>query len=300
MAKKMSISAIDTFAECPRLYKHQYIDRRFRFSNQHFIFGTFGHKLIENILDGMKDKDIHNYVREEAKKGKMAEALKALKVTDIHKLAATYIEDIRTFIKDYTVVSIEVYVEDDDNRGVIDAILIDKTNNELIICDWKFTNYFKGVVEIEDNLQLFMYGKLLTKVPNINEILEQYSIKKISLAYFSLTKVVAPEPKLLKSGKLSKAFDKNMTYDSFMKAITDNDLKVEDYEPHLNELRGNKPNTFLFTKRLLTNNMLVDKVKEIENWNKNINFAIDNNSFPIRNAWACKNCDIEKFCKNYE
>ena len=306
MSRKISVSAISTYMECPRKYKFQYIDRRYRPSNEHFVFGTLGHKILEYIGMGLDDEVIYQTVASEQERRSVQEALSTLRITNLEALTKEYIKKLRDFLTDYEIITTEIKLEDKDNVGVIDLIAVDPDDYKLLILDYKFTNYAKKDDDIRDNLQLFMYAKLMNHMKGINAILKKYDIDNIYLGYFSLAKIESGPPKKLASGKLSKANDKRVTYETFLQVIEDNDLNRSDYADHLNKLKYKNIEQINFVEIKLTRNELEDKIKEIEAWTKIIKYATKNDLFPGREAFHCtkggfggKPCPIYKQCKNH-
>lgn len=295
--KNLSVSAIDNYSACPLKFKYQNIEYRYRVSNEHFIFGTFGHRIVEMIVDGLDDDIINVFIETEIEKTSIQNALETLKISDPKKLAQKYISMVRGFLKDYDLIGSEIKARDEENNGIIDCLLA--RDGKLLILDWKFTNYMKNEDDITGNLQLYMYAKLLESLPNINEIIKKYKIKQIYLGYFSLSKAQPTLPKKLASGKLSKAADKRVTYDTYMEAIKEYGLDTADYQEHLDKLKNKQENDFInFVEYKVSRDDLENKIKEIRDYNAIINFSIQNNHFPGRNSFTCGNCDIVQFCKN--
>lgn len=299
MSKQISVSAINTFADCPKKYKFQYIDRIYRPSNEHFVFGIFGHKILEFIGMGLSDEEIITNMEIDIESHPMQLALEKFKITDVYELMHNYITILRGFLKKYVVISTETKIRDDENVGVIDLIVVEPKKHKLLIVDYKFTKYPKNESDIENNLQLYMYAKLLNSMDGIEDIIEKYNIRHVHVGYLSLSKTQTQEPKMLKSGKLSKAKNDAITYDSFLEAIKKHDLDVADYEDHLEKLKAKSNNSIDFVEMKLHKNDLEEKLKDIHSWTKLIQYATENNYFPGRDAWNCSKCDIMKQCKNH-
>ena len=308
MTKKssISVSGIDTFAECPRKYKFNYVDRIYRKSNENFIFGTLGHKVMEFIGMGLEDDIILDYVKHSAQYSGAALALKTLKITNVEALVKTYIKEHRKFLEKYEVIQTEIKIRWKNLVGVIDLIAVEKGTGKLLILDYKFSNYAKSDTDISDNLQLYMYAHLLNHMKGIKKILKKYNIKTVYLGYFTLSKIELGMPKKLASGALSKAKDKRVTYETYLEAIELYGLNRTDYEGHLHKLSLQSNSAVSFIEMKLTTSELDEKIEEINSWVKLIEFAIKNNTFPGRNAFHCHNsgfrndgCPIKNECKNH-
>lgn len=301
MNKHISISAIEVYADCPRKYKFQYIDRIYRPSNEHFVFGTLGHRVAEMVGLGIESDVIYDYV-ENAKYLKSIQlALETLKITNPLALVKNYVSALKKFLRGYTLVGTEIKIRDKDNVGVIDLIAVDKEARKLLILDYKFSNHMKTETDIVDNHQLYMYAKLINSMPDIKKIIKKYNIKHIYLGYVTLSKVEAAMPKRLVKGNLSKSkADKAVTYGTFVKAIEHYGLDRSEYEEHLQYLIHKSNASFGFTEIKLTKADFDEKEKEIQSWTKLIRFAVKNNHFPGRNAVHCNNGDFNKKCGIYK
>jgi hypothetical protein len=296
--RKISITGIENFADCPKKYKYRYVDRRYRLSNEHTIFGVVGHKVMQYVGMGLKDDIIYTYIDQELERESVKRALTKLKITNLRALVNDYIYQAHELLSRYIIIRTEVFIEDEDNIGVIDVVAVDVEEQELLLLDYKFSKYIKDEDYILDELQLYMYSKLLNSMPNIKDIIKKYKIRKVSLGYYTLSKKETQIPKKLVSGKLSKAKNDAVTYDSFMEAITLYGLDSEDYKEHLEGLKEVSDDVIRFAKMKLSRGELEEKLKEIEMWNKIITFCVENDLFPGRNSWNCKGCEIKKQCKS--
>ena len=299
--KHISISAIEVFADCPRKYKFQYVDRIYRPSNEHFVFGTLGHKVAEMVGMGIESDVIYNYVDHVKDLKSIQLALTTLKITNPLVLVKNYVSALKKFLRGYTLVGTEIKIRDKDNVGVIDLIAVDPELRKLLILDYKFSNHMKTETDIVDNHQLYMYAKLINAMPDIKKIIKKYNIKHVYLGYVTLSKIEAAMPKRLVKGNLSKSkADKAVTYGTFMKAIELYELDKNDYTDHLNYLIHKTNASFGFTEVKLTKADLDEKVAQIESWTKLVRFAVKNNHFPGRNAVHCNNGDFNKKCGIYK
>jgi CRISPR/Cas system-associated exonuclease Cas4 (RecB family) len=300
MNRKVSVSAIETFASCPRKYWLQYIQGIPMPSNEHLVFGSIAHRVLEYITIGATNESIYEMlsIYKERKAFKMA--LEALKIENVDQIVKRYIETLRNFLIKYTVISSETKLSDDENVGVIDLIAVDEVNRKLLIIDYKFTNYAKTEDDIDNNIQLYMYAKLINQYEGIEDILKKYKIKEIAVGYLSFDKIEPKSPKVLASGKLSKAKDKYVTYETYLKAIEDNKLNIEDYQDHLDKLQNqtDEDDDYGFVEKKLVKNDFEEKLKDIKSWTQLINYAVENDLFPGRDSYTCSQCNMNKICKN--
>jgi|LGOV01.1.fsa_nt_gb hypothetical protein len=299
--KHISISAIEVFADCPRKYKFQYVDRIYRPSNEHFVFGTLGHRVAEMVGLEINSEVIYDYVEHAKYMSSIQLALETLKITNPLVLVKNYVSALKKFLRNYTLIGTEIKIRDKDNVGVIDLIAVNEEERKLLILDYKFSNHMKTETDIVDNHQLYMYAKLLNSMPDIKKIIKKYNIKHIYLGYVTLSKIEAAMPKRLVKGNLSQSkADKAVTYGTFMKAIELYELDKNDYTDHLNYLMHKTNASFGFTEVKVTKADLDEKIAQIESWTKLVRFAIKNNHFPGRNAVHCNNGDFNKKCGIYK
>jgi len=115
-------------------------------------------------------------------------------------------------------------------RGILDLIVQDETG-ELWLVDHKFTSidldkYEDGLV-LDEQANYYLWA--------LRELLQVDGIAGI---IFNLVKTKAPTiPKVLKAGGLSKAKNIDTDYDTYVKAIKDNNLDAEDYRDILEHIK---------------------------------------------------------------
>ena len=130
LMKKISHSEITTYLECQKKWQLQY-EQNITISNPHFKFGEMAHKVLEtrNIPNETLYPELKEY----------------FDISNWHNYFTHILNELDKFLKDYEVVGREVFVENEQIKGVIDLVLKDK-NNHYVICDYKFSNTINLIV----------------------------------------------------------------------------------------------------------------------------------------------------------
>ena len=180
LMKKISHSEITTYLECQKKWQLQY-EQNITISNPHFKFGEMAHKVLEtrNIPNETLYPELKEY----------------FDISNWHNYFTHILNELDKFLKDYEVVGREVFVENEQIKGVIDLVLKDE-NNHYVICDYKFSNTIKDYVDLSLDEQMYIYALLYSSINNI-------PIENISICYISIPKKDIREPRILSNGKLS-------------------------------------------------------------------------------------------------
>lgn len=151
-----SKSKINTFLQCPRQFKYQYIDNIVSEPNEYMQLGLVVHSIAETI-----GKKIQNHT---------------LNIENIHDVLCheyndddydlmPHLESLSSFFIDvlnngYTIFSIEERISNatDHFRGIIDIVLEDQ-NGDLIVFDYKTSKKTKPITKYR--LELCIYKNLL-------------------------------------------------------------------------------------------------------------------------------------------
>ena len=187
---KVSFSQYSTYSTCPRMYKHQYIDKLGESSaNIHTIFGTSVHFVIQHYLSvfyGVSkkqanelnlDKMLLNSLREEftKEKEKMSEGAPCTQLEleeffgDGRRILEWFVKHIeKLYTKSgYELVAIEMPLNYEIKPGVhfiafIDIVLREIGSGEIIIIDLKTSTNGWNKYQKEDkikNAQILIYKK---------------------------------------------------------------------------------------------------------------------------------------------
>ena len=187
---RVSFSQYSTFSTCPRMYKHQYIDKLGESSaNIHTIFGTSVHFVIQHYLSvfyGVSkkqanelnlDKMLLNSLREEfvKEKEKMSEGAPCTQLEleeffgDGRRILEWFVKHIeKLYTKSgYELVAIEMPLNYEIKAGVhfiafIDIVLREIGSGEIIIIDLKTSTNGWNKYQKEDkikNAQILIYKK---------------------------------------------------------------------------------------------------------------------------------------------
>jgi hypothetical protein len=244
---KVSFSQYSTYSTCPRMYKHQYIDKLGESSaNIHTIFGTAMHEVIQHYLSvfyGVSKKqanelNLDKMLLEKLKteflteKEKMSEGTPCTQLEleeffgDGRRILEWFVKHIEKFYtkSGYELVAIEMPLNYEIKTGVhfiafIDIVLREIGSGEIIIIDLKTSTNGWNKYQKEDkikNAQILIYKKFysdLFGVPMQN-IKVEFQIMKRKL----MEDAPYPIPRISKhippNGKPSvmKAYDEFMGF----------------------------------------------------------------------------------------
>ena len=136
----VSFSKISKFLECPRKYDLHY-NKRIRPTERstYFTFGTYFHKVIENIIT--KNQTLEEIIEEYSQQ----EGIEEIDVVKFEVLAHAFIEEYKDFFNNFDVIEIEhnatlKIFEDLELNLIIDLVLKHKITQKIYIIDHKTTS----------------------------------------------------------------------------------------------------------------------------------------------------------------
>lgn len=269
MNKTTSHSEISTYLECQQKWYLQY-HKGIKFDNIHLQFGSMGHKALETRV--IPDELLYPELKE------------AFGISSWQNYFTPIFKEIDDYFKDYELLYSELGVENEIIRGVIDCVWKHKTNGRYLITDYKFSNTDKGQEDVLLDEQMYIYAVLLAVKLNI-------PLEQIDIGYINIPKKEMDNPRVLKSGALSKDKAQNVTYDKYVEKINELGLKIEDYEDFLSEIQGKKlisiqPQPINIDMALRIMNNIDNVVKDMQK-----GYVLEKCSF------QCKKCDYIQYCK---
>lgn len=244
---KVSFSQYSTFSTCPRMYKHQYIDKLSESSaNIHTIFGTSVHFVIQHYLSvfyGVSkkqanelnlDKMLLGSLRDEfvKEKEKMSEGTPCTQLEleeflgDGRRILEWFVKHIdKLYTKTgYELVGIEVPLNYEIKPGVhfiafVDIILREIGSGEIVIIDLKTSTSGWNKYQKEDkikNAQILIYKKFYSDLFGIpmTKIRVEFQIMKRKLPEDSPYPIPRISKHVPANGKPSvmKAYDEFMEF----------------------------------------------------------------------------------------
>jgi len=229
-------SEITDFQRCPKRYNYGWIQNlEPKVQNEKLTLGSAIHKFLETWYMSRRFKEaieeMRNYIDDVVMNSDMEQVV----IDEMIELAqGICLNYHRTYGDDsnWTVLAVEKQfnVEFDDGTvytGTIDLIVEDEDGHVWFV-DHKTT------------ISLDIYDKNSDMDRQISRYwwaLEQLGYNVHGFIYNIVLKDVPVEPKVLKSGALSKDKSQKTTFELYMKAIEDNNLKVSDYEDFLQQLK---------------------------------------------------------------
>ena len=260
---KVSFSQYSTFSTCPRMYKHQYIDKLGESSsNIHTIFGTACHEVIQHYLSvfyGVSkkqagelnlDKMLLESMRKEFVKEneKMSEGTPCTQLEleeffgDGRRIIEWFVKHVdKLYTKSgYELVGIEVPLNYEIKPGVhfiafVDIILREIGSGEIVIIDLKTSTSGWNKYQKEDkikNAQILIYKKFysdLFAIP-MQKIRVEFQIMKRKLSEDSPYPIPRISKHIPANGKPSvmKAYDEFMVFiDTVFDEVGDRRLNIE-------------------------------------------------------------------------
>lgn len=268
--KKTSHSAITTYLDCQKkwdlIYNHGLEQKSI-----HFEFGSMAHKVMETrvIPDELLYPELKEY----------------FKINSWHNYFSNVLGCIDSFMSGmgYRLVGKEVPVEDDNLRGVIDAVWYNDERGKTLITDYKFSTGSKGYNELMVDEQMYIYALLYHKATGV-------ALTEIETGYINIPKQELNEPRVLKNGTLSKDKAQYTTVEKYLNKIKDLGLNVDDYADILEEL-ANKPYVQISIEPL--------DLTRLEKVFGNIDNVIKDMSKGYvleKNSYMCTKCDFYDYC----
>lgn len=235
---KVSNSRINCWRKCHNKHFYQYVMKiEKKRKNINLTVGKLFHDCTESIYEG---KSVNKIIKKYRKHlATLMEEERVLYEEGID-LAEGMIKNYMNKYKDesdYETIGVEIKLEYEVAKGILFVGYIDKIINDgkLAIMEHKTCKTIPDEAVRVSDIQTLLYARGMEEcgMGKPKEIIWDYSRKKLPNI-----------PTLLKSGKgLSIAKNIDTTYKVYLKAITDNKLKVSDYREILKNLK-NKPDTF--------------------------------------------------------
>lgn len=267
--KYKSFSEISTYLECQRLWYLQYVLGH-QISGPHLTFGSMAHKVLETRE--IPDETLYPELKE------------FFNIQNWNKYFTNVFKALDEYFEDYELIEKEIKINNGILVGVIDSVWKHKVTGRYLIVDYKFATREKTLEELNFSEQLHIYGLLFYQNYHI-------PLDNIDVAYISIPKTDLDEPRVLKSGQLSKDKSQNVTYDSYLNKIEELGLNKDDYEDILIELVNRK----LLSINLTSINMdfLTKTLKNIEN----VIIDMDKGYILEKFNHQCKYCSCKDICK---
>ena len=268
--KKTSHSAITTYLDCQKKWDLIY-NHGLKQTSPHFEFGSMAHKVMETriIPDELMYPELKDFFR----------------ITSWYNYFTNILNNIDEYMgkEQYTLVGKEVPVEDDNLKGVIDAVWFNEHTGKTLITDYKFSTGSKGYNELVVDEQMYIYAFLYHKATSI-------PLENIETGYINIPKQELDEPRVLRNGTLSKDKSQYTTKEMYLNKIKDLGLNVADYQDVLDALDG-RPYLQITIEPL--NLLKLEKVfMNIDNVIKDMGkgYVLEKNSY------ICTKCEFYDYC----
>lgn len=269
MRKKVSHSEITTYLDCQKKWELQYL-KGLKVDNIHFQFGTMAHKVMETRQ--IPDEELYPHLKE------------AFGISSWKNYFESIFDELDDRMAEYEIVHQEYKVESDDMVGVIDVVWKHKETGKYLITDYKFSNSDKGQVDILLDEQMYIYAVMFAAM---NEL----TLDDISIGYINIPKTEMNQPRILKTGKLSKDKAQNTTYKKYLAKIHDLGLDEKEYEDILIELKSKH----LLTIEISTINQ--DMACRIMTNIDNVIRDMQKDYVLEKCSYMCKRCECLDYCK---
>lgn len=269
MRNTVSHSEISTYLECQKKWDLQY-NKGLQFENIHTRFGSMGHSALESRI--IPDELLYPELKDE------------FNITSWNNYFTPIFKEIDEYFKDYDLLFKEYRVRNDMVKGVIDCVWKHKTSGRYLITDYKFSNTDKGQEDVLLDEQMYIYAVLLAQDLNI-------PLEIIDIGYINIPKKEMDNPRILKSGQLSKDKAQNVTYEKYVETIKELNLNMDDYEDFLSEISD---------RRLLsieTQPINIDMVYRIMNNIDNVIKDMQKGYVLEKCSFMCKRCEYIQYCK---
>lgn len=224
----ISYSRVNTFRKCMRKYYHEYVLEIQRETNEHFIFGSKVHEMMEQYMvgddvDTTLEKEYENIINEKLNIPNMQEYWDYLEpeIDEVFKDTL--------FKYDLIATELELHVEEIHFHGIIDLIMYDPETQTVLVLDYKTGKGDKSLNDLNRDGQLTLYALALAYN---DEILEDYVVKNFKIGYINLPKYVPTEPDILKSGKPTKSKSKlkSVSKSKYIDAIQNCGDNIKNYK----------------------------------------------------------------------
>lgn len=269
MSKAVSHSEISTYLECQKKWQLQYI-KGIKFENIHTKFGSMGHEALETRV--IPDEVLYPELKEE------------FGITSWESYFTPIFKEIDAYFADYNLLHRELKVENDIIKGVIDCVWQHKETGRYLITDYKFSNTDKGQEDVLLDEQMYIYALLFAVANDV-------PLENVSIGYINIPKKEMDNPRVLKSGQLSKDKAQNVTYEKYVETINKLGLNIADYEDFLSEIKDKK--LISIQIQPVNTDMALRIMENIDNVVKDMqkDYVLEKCSF------QCKRCDYVQYCK---
>lgn len=250
-----------TLLRCPKRYEYHYVRRiRPQTDDNRFLFGRAVHKFLE-VYYGMQIDN--KYTKDEAFK----HAYKAF-----HDYTQQHFPDSDEAHEQAELAEgvINHYIQwalDNDNFNVLGV----EIPFELPLGDTVFVGHFDAIIEINGKYWIMEHktaNQMTTRhtlwdkqVTAYIMAAKEHGIPVEGVIYNTLKKAVPEKPRVLKSGKLSKSLNQNITFNSYMEAIHDLGHDPSAYQDVLDKLET-RENTFFSREYVTRTETSLEEVKK--------------------------------------
>ena len=269
--KKVSHSEISTYLDCQKKWELQYI-KGLKVDNIHLQFGSMAHKVLETRT--IPDETLYPELKE------------SFEIKSWNNYFTQIFKEIDTWSKEngYEQIKSEYRVETDEIVGVIDAIWKNIKTNKILITDYKFSNTDKDAIDVYLDEQMYIYAVAYAYENKL-------SLNDIEIGYINISKSELGEPRVLKTGQLSKDKSQSTSYDKYLSKIQELGLNVNDYLDVLEELK------FKSITHITTSSINLEMAYRImDNLDKTIK-DMRKGYVLEKCSYLCKRCEYLEYCK---
>jgi hypothetical protein len=290
---KVSQSKVKLFRKCHFAYRLKYILKlRKRVKGHALVMGSLVHEAIEQYLNG---KPISKPFKQAKKEFDKMFVEEQSEMADVIPTSRAMVEGYIEHYKDDGLTPIEVELEIEVPlvknillTGKVDSLQEDKLN-KLWQVEHKTCKSIPEEKQRMSDIQTVIYDWALPQLG---------FPKPIGVIWDYLRKKVPAVPELLKNGKgLSRNAKMDTTYDVYYKAILDNDLNPEDYEDHLELLKGREDNFFRRIKMPISQSVMDSIVSDFKSTAIQMQ-AIGHIATDRNMTRDCSWCDYYSICQS--
>lgn len=269
MSRQISHSEITTYLDCQKKWDLVY-NKGLKIDNIHLRFGSMGHEVLETRE--IPDEMLYPELKEE------------FGIQSWKNYFTTILNELDEYFKDYEVLHKEYRIENEQIKGVIDAVWRHKTTGRILITDYKFSAKNKGFEDILLDEQMYLYAM-------VYGVQNKLSIDDIDIGYVNIPKCEMVKPRVLKNGTLSKDKAQNTTYNLYVESINELGLNISDYEDILSELTNKTMINVSISQ--MNRDMMLRIAQNVDNVIKDMEkgYVLEKCTF------QCKYCDFLQYCK---
>ena len=269
MSRQISHSEITTYLDCQKKWDLVY-NKGLKIDNVHLRFGSMGHEVLETRE--IPDEMLYPELKEE------------FGIQSWKNYFTTILNELDEYFKEYEVLHKEYRIENEQIKGVIDAVWRHKTTGRILITDYKFSTKNKGLEDILLDEQMYLYAMVYGLRNNLG-------IDDIDIGYVNIPKCEMIKPRVLKNGTLSKDKAQNTTYNLYVESINELGLNISDYEDILSELTNKTMINVSISQ--MNRDMMLRIAQNVDNVIKDMEkgYVLEKCTF------QCKYCDFIQYCK---